>query len=223
MPKIVAVVPCFNVAETVSDVIIKLCSHVDEVITVNDGSKDNTREILCSLPCIYIEHCINLGQGAALATGTEYALSIGADIIIHFDSDGQHQVKDIERMIQPIISKESDIVLGSRFLKGADKKNIPFSKRAIVLPVSKLINFFFTGLWLTDAHNGFRALSSHAARTIRITQDRMAHASEIIEEISIHKLRFVERPVDILYAEYGQGLLGGLRIIKELLLGKFIK
>ena len=110
--------------------------------------------------------------------------------------------------------------MGSRFLK--KNKNIPKLKKYIIYPVSKIINTFFTGIKLTDVHCGFRALSKKAAEKININQDGMSHNTEIISQIKKFKLKYREVPVTVIYKEFGQGIKGGLNILKELFFGKFL-
>ncbi len=223
--KIFVVIPAYNVATVITRVLRELSeSGFDNVIVVDDGSSDNTYDTAKKSSAFVLKHFINRGQGAALQTGTTYALSLGADIIVHFDGDGQMQVVDIETLISPLASNQVDIVLGSRYLHR--KTKIPFIKRYIYFPIGKMVNLFFTGLWLTDAHCGFRALNRHAAETIQIRQDRMAHASEILEEININSLRYKEVPVTIIYHKFGQGLLGingALRTVADLIKAKLLK
>lgn len=209
------------------------------VVVVDDGSSDRTAELAQEAGALVLSHLINRGQGAALRTGTEYALSKGAEIIVHFDADGQFDPRDIGRLIEPVRKGEAEVVLGSRFLgKGRESGvppcpacpdewsgrgglrgggRIPLSKRYLILPVARLVNFLFTGLWLSDAHNGLRVLSRRAAEMIEITQDRMAHNSEIVAQIKKHRLSFREVPVAVRYREYGQGLGGGFKILRDLL------
>lgn len=220
--KIFIVIPAYNESKRIKSVIDDLLSNrFNNIVVVDDGSKDNTADIARAQGVKVVKHFINRGMGAALQTGNEYALQMNADIIVHFDADGQMQAKDISQIIAPISIGKADVVLGSRFLGGSSQ--IPFSKRFFILPVSRIINLIFTGIWLTDAHNGFRALSRQAAGQIVIRQDRMAHNSEIIEQTRKLKLRYQEISVNIVYHEYGQSILGGIKIIRDLLIGKFIR
>lgn len=190
-----------------------------KIVVIDDGSMDKTGEIARQEGATVIRHEINRGQGAALQTGDEYALAQGAETIVHFDADGQFNPADIVPALKLIQEGKADVVFGSRFLDGRTK--MPRIKRRIILPISRWINFVFTGVWLTDAHNGFRVLNRAAAEKINITQDRMAHNSEIVAQIKKNNFRFVEIPVEVVYHEYGQGVSGGVRILIDLLLGKF--
>lgn len=219
--KVFILIPTYNEQENISIVIDKVREKYDNIVVIDDGSDDRTFEISDAKNIDVIRHDINRGQGAAIQTGHEYALNLGANIIVHFDSDNQMQVDDIEKVIDPIINQEADIVLGSRFLENTT--NIPWSKKFFIIKPAIYLNWLFSGLKLTDAHNGFRALSRSAAELINLEQDRMAHATEILEQIKKHELIYKEVPVYIQYNEYGQGFKGGLKILKDLALGRLIK
>ena len=191
------------------------------VVVVDDGSNDNTTQVARDAGAIVLQHEVNRGQGAALQTGNEYALKNGASYVVHFDADGQFNPTDIARALAVMKDKNVDVILGSRFLD--NRSQIPWTKKYVVLPVARLINRFLTGLKLTDVHNGFRILSRSALEKINITQDRMAHNSEIIKQIKQKNLSYLEYPVEVTYNEYGQGVGGGLRIIWEILQGRLTK
>ena len=214
------IIPAYNEEKNIAGVISDLVARYPEakIVAVDDGSKDNTAEMAQKAGAIVLRHLINRGQGAALATGTEYALSQGAEIIVHFDADGQFEARDVTALVESIKSGQVEAVLGSRFLSRSN--HIPFSKKYFILPLARVVNFLFTGLWLSDAHNGLRALSRRAAESIKIEQDRMAHNSEIIAQVKKNNLKFIEMPVTVKYHRYGQGFFGGLKIIKDLILQK---
>ncbi len=220
--KVFTVIPAYYEEESIGHVVDQVLEYTPHVVVVNDASQDNTSHIAKEHGAVVLEHLVNRGQGAALQTGNDYALANGADIIVHFDADGQHQAKDMSKFTKPIEDGEVDVVLGSRFLYGA-MSNMPVSKRMFILPVARWVNFGLTGLMLTDGHNGWRALSAHAASLINITQDRMAHNTEIPFLIGKHQLRYKEVPVDIIYKEYGQGIWDGAKIIADLLKDRFVK
>ena len=214
------VIPAYNVENWLSQVLEDLL-HLgyNNIIVVNDASTDATAEIINRYPIIHVEHLINLGQGAALATGTRLALEVGADIIIHFDGDGQHCPEDITRFEEKIRAG-FDTVFGSRFQH--HDQQIPWTKKYFILKPAILVNWFFSGINLTDAHNGFRALSRVAAEKINISQDRMAHATEIPAEVVRQKLSYTEVPVKIVYHHYGQNFRGGLRVVWDLIKEKIL-
>jgi glycosyltransferase involved in cell wall biosynthesis len=216
--KIFVIVAAYNVERTIGKVIDDLKKHnYNNIVVVNDGSKDNTEKIALQKKVIVLNHFMNRGQGAALATGNEYSLRQGADVIVHFDADRQMQVEDIPEMIKPILDRKADVTIGSRFL--TKKSNIPFSKK-IILFLGKLWLRLFFGVKLTDSQCGFRAMSRKAAQQIEIKQDRAEHASEILIEIFKKKIKYKEVPVTITYTEYSKKhtqhgkfhLLSGIKI-----------
>ncbi len=214
------IIPVFNEENNIQTTLGDLKQYGYTIIVVDDGSKDKTVEIVESMNVKVLKHKVNRGQGAALQTGTTYAVQKGADIIVHFDGDGQFLAQEIKDLIEPIKFENLDITLGSRFLK--ENKGMPWLKKYIIHPVSRVINTIFTRIKLTDVHCGFRALSKQAAEKIYITQDGMSHGTEIISQIKKYGLKYREVPVTVIYKEFGQGIKGGFNILKELLLGKFV-
>ena len=216
------IIPAYNEAKNIGRVISGLFSHgLQNIVVVDDGSTDQTVQIAESAGAVVLRHEVNRGQGASLQTGNNYALAHGASAVVHFDADGQFNPADIAKALSVMKEKNVDVILGSRFLD--NRSQIPWTKKYVVLPVAILINHFLTGLRLTDAHNGFRILSRLAVQKINISQDRMAHNSEIISQIKQKKLSYLEYPVEVTYNEYGQGVGGGLKIIWEVLQGRLTK
>jgi len=214
--KIFIVVPAWNEEENISQVLIDLKKYypLENIVVVDDGSTDKTYQLACREQVVVLRHLINRGQGAALETGNQYVLKQGAEVIVHFDADGQHQAGEIKEWIQPIVEGNVDVVIGSRFL--GKKSNLPLSKKIffkLIIPWHNL----FIGLKLTDLHNGTRVLSRRAAEKIKIRQDDMAHNSEISSQISKYQFKYQEVPVKITYHEYGQGLRGVIKIFKDLI------
>ncbi len=228
--KIVCIIPAFNEEDSISETVLAAGRYVDEVVVVDDGSSDKTLNTLrniennsreLSMAKFHIlHHFINRGQGAALQTGNQFALSLGADVIVHFDGDGQFLAKEILDVVKPIIDNEADVSVGSRFLDKASK--IPFLKKYIIFPLANLFLRIFLELNLTDPQNGFRALSRDAALIIDIEQSRMAHCTEILIKSKNNKLRISEVPVTVIYKRFGQNFGGGMTIIKDLFVSKFL-
>ena len=194
------VIPAYNEASSIGQVLASLIkAGYRSIVVVDDGSSDSTFKIASSYKVEVLKHPINRGQGAAIKTGIDFALIKGADILVTFDADGQHQVKDIKSMIDPIIQGKADITLGSRFIRKGT--NISFLRK-IYLKVGAFIIWLMYGVRLTDSHNGLRAMSRKAAEKIEIKCDKMDHASEIIDQLRKKRLRYREIPVDIIYTEY---------------------
>ncbi len=219
--KITCVIPAWNEAENISRVVAGVRPYVQETVVVNDCSTDATAELASNAGAIVISHPINRGQGAALQTGDDYALSSGADIIVHFDADDQFLAEEIKDMTAPILEGRADIVFGSRFL--GKKSNFPFTKKYLIYPLAHIFTRFILGIKLSDPQNGFRALSRKAAELIRIDNREMAHNSEIQAKAYQSGLRIAEVPITVIYHDFGQKLSGGFKIAKDLLIHKIIK
>lgn len=217
---LIAVVPAYNEEKNIGPVISGLFNQVDKIVVIDDGSVDSTLDEARLSGAVVLHHEINRGQGAALQTGHEYALKMGADYAVDFDADGQFDVTDIKPALEALQASGADILFGSRFLD--NRSRVPWLKRGILLPLARLFNRWFFGVNLTDAHNGFRILNKRALSLIHITQDRMAHASEIPAQAKKFGLKHIEFPVKVVYREYGQGWGGGLRVVKDLVLGWFV-
>jgi glycosyltransferase involved in cell wall biosynthesis len=195
-PLVVAVVPAYNEARRVPAVVRQLDAAGIRAIVVDDGSDDDTASALDGAPCLLVRHLVNRGQGAAIQTGIDVALGRGADVIVTFDADGQHDAADVRALIAPILAGTCDVALGSRFLGSAPA--MPAARR-ILLKGAILFTWLISQVRLTDAHNGLRAFSRAAAARLRLSMDGMAHASEIVDEIRRLRLRFVEVPVTVRY------------------------
>ncbi len=220
-PVIYFVIPAFNEAACVGQVVAQVRSRFPNVVVVDDGSADSTGSAAAQSGAIVLTHLLNRGQGAALKTGVDYALSRGADIIVTFDSDGQHRLEDVQAMISAVRDGSCDVALGSRFLEPGTR--VPFVRK-LTLKMGVLFTRAVSQVKVTDTHNGLRVLSRKAAQLIQIRQDRMAHASEILDEIGRLKLRFREMPTRIIYSDYsqkkGQRSSAAFRIVWDFLIGK---
>jgi glycosyltransferase involved in cell wall biosynthesis len=215
------VVPAFNEASVIGDVVADIRSAFDHVVLVDDGSKDNTGDIALRAGAHVVPHPVNLGQGAAIQTGVEYARSQpGAQVFATFDADGQHRLKDVVRMIDRLSTDDVDLVVGTRFAEPTASKP-PLLKR-IILRVAALVSPSSRQLGLTDAHNGLRVFNKKVADRLNITMSGMSHASEFITLAVENGWRVAEEPVEILYTEYskskGQPLLNGVNIVFDGLL-----
>ncbi len=220
-PSTFVVVPAYNEQSMIGEVIRGLRRLSATVVVVDDGSSDKTGKVARNAGAVVVTHPLNRGQGAALQTGLDYCLRRGAEVIATFDADGQHSVEDVPGLVQPILRGEADVVLGSRFLGTAENISVP---RKVILKIGVHFTRVMSGARLTDAHNGIRAFSASAASRIRLTQDRMAHASQIIDQIVAAELRFKEVPVSIRYTDYskgkGQRSTGAVRVAVDYLMGR---
>jgi glycosyltransferase involved in cell wall biosynthesis len=213
------VVPMFNEATMVGDVVADLRANFPRVVCVDDGSTDGCDLVARAAGATVVRHPVNLGQGAALQTGFTFALTDPAvKYVITFDSDGQHSRCDAEAMLTRARDERVDVVLGSRFLTETDHDIPPLRK--LVLRAATWFTRATTGLDLTDTHNGLRVLSRRAVEAMDLTLDGMAHASQLLSQVAGHQLSYVESPVTIAYTEYslarGQSNVNALNIAFDL-------
>jgi glycosyltransferase involved in cell wall biosynthesis len=222
----VLIVPAYNEGRVIKDVVNAANKKFEHIVCVNDGSSDDTKEQILKTKAVYVEHPINMGQGAAIQTGVDYALQHPEiKYYVTFDADGQHRTDDVEKMLDYLRSNPVDIVLGSRFLGRAE--NISALKR-VILKLAVLFSNVTTGLHLTDAHNGLRVFNTEFAKKLKITHADMAHASEIIQRIADTKTPFKEFPVTIEYTDYSvenshNPTLNAVNIVFDTLLGRIVK
>jgi len=221
MEEAFVVIPAYNEQASIAQVVEEVRAAYPSVVVVDDGSSDDTFGEAKRVARYTLRHPVNRGQGAALQTGITFALKRGARYIVTFDADGQHRVEDIAALLEPIQKGECEIALGSRFL--GQTIDMPPARRR-VLKLAVLFTRIVNRVNLTDAHNGLRAFSRHAASQIDITLDRMAHASELIDLVRDSGLAYREVPVQIRYTDYslakGQDSRGAFRIVWQYLLGR---
>lgn len=210
------IVPAFNEATVIGEVVAELRTVFGHVVCVDDGSADGTGEIARQAGAFLVRHPINLGQGAAIQTGVEYARKQnGANVFATFDADGQHRVKDVVRMIDRLNQGDVDIVIGTRF--GQQVANRPPFVKRMVLQTAARLSRRGRRLGLTDTNNGLRVFNKTVADGMNITMSGMSHATEIVMMVAENHWRVAEVPVEVLYTEYskskGQPLLNGVNII----------
>lgn len=218
--KVCVIVPFFNEEQVIDNVISELIRENYKVLAVDDGSSDSSYEKIKNLECTTIRHSQNFGQGAALQTGMSFAkLNPNLEFFVTFDSDGQHQVANIESVLTPVIKDEADIVFGTRFQD--DLTKFTFLKR-IILKLAVKYTQLSTGVALTDTHNGFRAFNRVSIEKIELNFPGMTHASEFVGKAGENNLRIKEVPVHVLYTKYskrkGQSLWNAINILTDLFL-----
>jgi polyprenyl-phospho-N-acetylgalactosaminyl synthase len=214
------VIPLYNEEKVIGDVVTQVRTVFPQVVCVDDGSSDRSAEVAATAGARVVHHPMNLGQGAALQTGFEYALADPAMMyVITFDADGQHQISDAIGMVERLRTGEADVVFGSRFL---DERSKPGFAKKLVLRAAVGYTNLTTRTRLTDAHNGLRAIRRPVVEQLDLTQNRMAHASELVAQIGASKAKYVEHPVHILYSDYskakGQSLWNSVNILADLIL-----
>ena len=222
MRDVAFVVPVYNEASVIGGVIAEIQQITPHVVCVNDGSSDRSAAEIVEAGAYLVDHPINMGQGAALQTGIEFARALpGVRRFVTFDADGQHLVSDALQMLELLETEDIDIVLGSRFL--GSSVGASMSKRMLLKAAVRFSNLT-SGVPLTDAHNGLRAFNRHVADTLEITAPDMTHASEIIELIARNNYRYREVAVTIHYTDYstakGQASVNAVNIAIDTLLRK---
>ncbi len=225
-PDTCVIIPVYNEEAVIERVVQRVLRDFSQVICVNDGSKDASAQAIGKTKAVLVSHLTNLGQGAALQTGLDYALrNTDATYFITYDADGQHQLSDAITMLKHLREHpDLDIILGSRFLGHA--QNIGRFKKWILKLAVSFTNAT-TGIHLTDAHNGLRVFNRNVAQSLDITMPDMAHASEIIHKIGTNRYRYKELPITIIYTDYskakGQSAINAINISFDLLLHKATK
>lgn len=211
---VLVIIPAYNESQKIGSIVRAVRERGYDIVVVDDGSSDETYNEAQRAGAKVLRHFLNRGYGAALTTGMMWVRQHNYDVAVHFDADGQHEAGDIAKLIKPITENQADVVLGSRFI--GNRNNLPFVRK-ILLKAAVLFTWLVSGVKLTDAHNGLRALSRAALSKIDCRQDGMSYASEIIDQIGEHKLRYQEVGVTIKYTDYS--LAKGENNLKKVLLG----
>jgi UDP-N-acetylglucosamine---dolichyl-phosphate N-acetylglucosaminyltransferase len=219
--RVAVVIPAYNEERTIIEVIRGLKRHrFARIIVVDDGSSDRTGELAGQQGVILLTHILNRGLGGALGTGINAALRLGAEAIVTFDADGQHDPDDIARLLEPIAKGEADVVIGSRML---DSTGMPYPRRLANWTANVVTYLLFRG-WTTDSQSGLRAFSSEAAARMQIMTSGMEVSSEIIAETVKNRWKCKEIPVKAIYTDYslskGQSFHVGLQTLMKLILAK---
>lgn len=218
-PAVWVVIPLYNEATVIAGVIADLHKSFEHVVCVDDGSSDGSARIAETAGATVVRHPVNLGQGAALQTGIDFALAHpSCEYVVTFDADGQHRVEDAAGMVALARERDVAIVFGSRFL---DDRTDPGLVKRIILKTVVWVSNMTTSIRLTDAHNGLRVIRRDAAEQIDLKQDRMAHATEIVLQLARTRLPWAEYPVQLLYTDYskakGQSVLNSVNILVDLI------
>ena len=218
--KVVIIIPAYNEEKSIKT-IVNSCQLLgyNNIMVVDDGSTDTTSRIAREAGATVVSHIINRGVGAATQTGLQAARLLGADIAVTIDADDQHKPQDIKKLINALLTKKSDIVIGSRFLN--HENSVPLM-RQVFNRIANIITFFLAGIMLTDSQSGLKAFSRKALETIQISTNGFEFSSEIIREAHYYKLAITEVPVSVVYTPYslskGQNLSTGLTTIFRLII-----
>lgn len=221
--KLTIVIPAFNEGKVIASVLKSFPKKIKgadcvKTIVVNDGSTDNTLEEAKKHADFVANHVINLGAGAAVITGFQAARKIGADIVVILDADGQHNPKNIEKLIQPILDKKAEVVIGTRML---NSKGMPAIK-VFGNWAMNVMTFITTGGWSTDTQSGMRAISRKALDRMQLQAVGFEYCSEIVGEARRCNLKLKEVPIETIYTEYskskGQSIVNAINIFTKLVI-----
>lgn len=197
--KTVAVIPAYNVEDTVEEVVKTAKKFVDDVIVVNDGSRDKTAEILAELGVRILTHKTNKGLGCALRTGFEDVVQNGFDVVVTLDSDGQHDPCDIKKLVKRLHENKADAIIGSRLLNKDERKNFPRHRLLGNLILTYLTNLASGSKVTTDSQSGCRVIKRRVLEQINLEGERMEIASEIIFEVARNNFTLDEIPIKVTY------------------------
>jgi glycosyltransferase involved in cell wall biosynthesis len=215
--KVIAVIPAYNEAQSIREVIVDTLQFVDIVVVSNDGSSDETAAVAKAAGAMVVSHVLNAGSGAATMTGIAYARKLQADVIITLDADGQHDPADIPALLAGIEAGH-DVAFANRF---GQRNTIPL-KRRFYNAVGNIVTFTATGLWVPDSQCGFKAFGPKAVEELTLQLSGFEFCSEIIRETVAHKWKVIHVPAKVIYTEYsmakGQNFFSGVRTALKILL-----
>ena len=190
-------IPAYNEEKNIASIIVKLKKIAKKIIVCNDGSTDLTGEIAEKLGAVVINHPKNLGYGSGIRSIFQKAKEIDSDVLITFDADGQHQVEDIKKVIEPILKNKADMVIGSRFLNSKNASAPEYRKIGIKL-ITKVTNSTLKEK-ITDSQSGFRAYNKDVLAKLDPGDIGMGISTEILIKASSHGFKIAEVPINILY------------------------
>jgi glycosyltransferase involved in cell wall biosynthesis len=221
--KVVAIIPAFNEATVIGEVVRRAKLNADVVVAVDDGSRDGTGDVARAAGAEVYTHAINRGLGASLATGIAAGLKLGGDILVTLDADGQHDPSEIPNFVRALEEKKVDAVIGSRLLKA---EGMPFMRR-MYNRIGNLVTFLLFGIWTTDSQSGYRAFTRHGASMLELKTNRMEVSSEFLKEIHDKKIKFCEIPCSVKYTDYsmskGQSFFVGVSTLAKLILRRLMR
>ena len=212
------VIPAKDEATRIGSVILSTqeCGF-QNIIVVDDGSKDHTADIAQTCGATVLQHHINLGPGAATQTGIEYAIKSGATNIVTIDADQQHYPQDIYALVHKLEQENLDIVLGSRFL--TDDHQVPYS-RIFYNKIANVVSSMATGISVSDSQSGMKAFSASFAKKSKLQHCGFEFCIELLRYIKLHNAKYAEVPIRVMYNKEtmnkGQSLLVGLRMLNRI-------
>lgn len=195
MERVSVVIPSFNVERSILEVIERVPKNVFELVVVDDGSRDKTKEIAEKTKAKVVKHDINYGKGRAIRTG---ASVVQGEIIVFIDGDLQHRPEDIPKLVEPIKKGRADITIGSRFL--GDVKSMPKLRRLSNFISTSLIKIFF-GINITDTQSGYRAIKKEYLEKMDLESERYNIETEVLAYVGKFKMRVEEVPIETIYGD----------------------
>lgn len=224
--KKVIVIPAYNEASAIDEVVRGATRIADHVIVVDDGSKDGTSDVASRAGALVVRHVVNRGVGGATGTGLQAALSVGADAIVTMDADGQHRAEDAAELFKRLEAGDIDFVNGSR-LKGRKQGSgdMPL-RRVIYNTIANILTWALFGVWVTDSQCGLRGLSRRAAAAVDLQTSGFEVCSEMLQKVRHQGWSYAEVPVAPVYTEYslskGQSFAMGVKTAMRLIMRRLL-
>ena len=194
--KITVGIPAYNEEKNIAKIIVQLKKVADQIIVCDDGSTDLTSRIAESLGTIVIKHPKNLGYGSAIRSIFLKSREINSEVLVTIDSDGQHKIEDIEKVVKPVVDGQADISIGSRFLDKHD--NAPKYRKLGINIITKVTNSSLSEK-ITDAQSGFRAYNNKVLQALTPSDSGMGISTEILIKSSNLGFKIAEVPTEIQY------------------------
>ncbi|MFA6259369.1 MAG: glycosyltransferase family 2 protein [Candidatus Peribacteraceae bacterium] len=221
--KVLVVIPAYNEARRIGNVIAGALPHADAVLVVDDGSTDATAQVAAAAGAQVISHMENCGPGAATMTGIRAARAMGAHAVVTLDADEQHDPNDMPVMLRPIVDGTADIVFANRFGR---RNRIPLVRR-LFNAAGNAITFAATGRWVPDSQCGYKTFGPKALAELDLRMSGFEFCTEIVRECVQRQWRSAHVPVKVLYSQYtlakGQSFAVGVRTACKILLRSFLR
>lgn len=211
----IALIPAYNEEKTIADVITKTKLYVDQVVVIDDGSADTTSQEAARAGAMIVRHKVNLGKGAALKTGCEYALQHGAQKIVVLDADGQHDPVEIPKFMEAL--EQHDVVFSYRKVPDS----MPFMMRFGNSFINRALRIIYN-VDIQDSQCGYRAFTTAAYLKIRWDAINYYVETEMILRVGKKKLKHTSIPIETIYADKYKGttVLDGVKIVTKMMGGR---
>jgi len=214
MKKTLIIVPAYNEAGNIKNAVNDILDQKKDydILIINDCSVDDTSQIAReSANCEVIDLLVNLGIGGAVQTGFKYAFENGYEYSVQFDGDGQHNAAEIDKILDPVIQGEADVVIGSRFLKKEPNFRSSFARRKGIF-IFKVVNLILTGQKITDNTSGFRAYNKRATEFLSHNYPEDYPEPESVVLLGRNGFKIREVSVNMKERQNGRSSIYGLRI-----------